>query len=193
MMFHDLANLLADDVICIAVGGFARELAPHLLEGTKIKLLNENIPLPHPSRSKNGWMTIPERDCMVRVACKIAEIICGGVPIVFANVKDIKMIQSVSGPMQFLELMRQPVMEELCAKRERKLAHANAVHGILEEMRSKRERKPDVPLNAVYGILEELRAKRERKPDVPLIQGLRREENKVPQALFPRLEMQHDE
>ena len=55
MMFHDLADLLlVDDVMCIAVGAIARELAPHLLEGTNIKLMNENIPLPHPSRSKNG-------------------------------------------------------------------------------------------------------------------------------------------
>ena len=78
MMFNDLAGQLAADVICIAVGAIARELAPHLLQGTNIKLLNENIHIPHPSKSNNGWMTTPERDCDVKVACKIADTICGG-------------------------------------------------------------------------------------------------------------------
>jgi hypothetical protein len=112
-----ISLIYADDVICIAGGAIARELAPHLLQGTNIKLLNENIPIPHPSKSKNGWMTTPERNCTVKVACKIADIICGGVPIVFDNLKDITMIQSVSGPMQCLELMRVTVMEELCEER----------------------------------------------------------------------------
>ncbi len=120
MMFDDLANLLADDVICIAVGAIARELAPHLLQGTNIKLLNKNIPIQHPSRSKNGWMTTPERDRNVKVACKIAEKICGGEHIVFKNIKDIKMIQPVSGPVQCMELMRSAREEEKCARRARR-------------------------------------------------------------------------
>jgi hypothetical protein len=75
---------------------------------------------PHPSKSKNGWMTTPECDCNVKVAFKIADITCGGKPIMFNNVKDIKMIQSVSGPMQCLELKCAAVMEELHRKQEEK-------------------------------------------------------------------------
>ena len=66
MMFENLIEELADNVICIAVGAIAWELAPHLLEGTNIKFFNKNIPLPHPSKSTNGWMTTTERDCMVK-------------------------------------------------------------------------------------------------------------------------------
>jgi hypothetical protein len=100
----------ADNVLCIADGAIARELAPNLLKGTNIKLFNETLPVPYSLGSKNGWMTTSERDRNVKVACKVADIICGGEPIIFDNIKDIKMIQSVSGSMQFLEIQHAAVM-----------------------------------------------------------------------------------
>jgi hypothetical protein len=82
-------------------------------------------------------MATPKCDCNVKVACKIADIICGGVPIVFDNVKDITMIQPVTGPMQCMELKRVAVMEELCAiksPKERAVRNERKKGGLLKSM-----------------------------------------------------------
>jgi hypothetical protein len=61
-MFRHLITLIPrEKILCIAAGSIAQEASSYILEGTGVTLVNDDIQLPHPSKGKNGWMTVNER------------------------------------------------------------------------------------------------------------------------------------
>ena len=76
-MFDHLLTLIPRErILCIAAGSIAQEASTYILEGTGVTLVNDDVLLPHPSKGKNGWMTVEERHKYI-AQCKLMSLFLG--------------------------------------------------------------------------------------------------------------------
>jgi hypothetical protein len=77
-MLHHLLDLIPRErIMCIAAGAIAQEASTYILEGTGVTLVNGDVLLPHPSKGKNGWMSVEERHKYVAQSCKLMSGLMG--------------------------------------------------------------------------------------------------------------------
>jgi hypothetical protein len=70
-MFDRLLALIPrEKILRIAAGSIAQEASTYILEGTGVTLVNGDVRLQHPSKGKNGWMTVEERHTYMAHSCK---------------------------------------------------------------------------------------------------------------------------
>jgi hypothetical protein len=77
-MFDHLLTLIPRErILCIAAGSIAQEASTYILEGTGVTLVNGDVGLPHPSKGKNGWMTVEEIHSYIAESCKLMSGLVG--------------------------------------------------------------------------------------------------------------------
>jgi hypothetical protein len=77
-MFRHLITLIPrEKILCIAAGSITQEASSYTLEGTGVTLVNGDVLLQHPSKGKNGWMTVEERHKYIAQSCKLMSLFLG--------------------------------------------------------------------------------------------------------------------